>query len=165
MSTQQWIFHSLSFPQGRSSYQSSCRIFCPYCTMSTRRNNLEILTIPISYILKRRFRRRSRSRFLNSLITFCARTDIFFDDLYNAKDSLTDSIVLDKKITINQRVKKNRSCFSQFKFLNWTLYRYKVLISKVITYRVKLLNADWLRQLAFFLKHKGTFGNQEGMIT
>ena len=33
----------------------------------------------------------------------------------------------------------------------------------VITYRVKLLNADWPRQRAFFLNHdqEGTFGNQE----
>ena len=29
----------------------------------------------------------------------------------------------------------------------------------------KLLNADWLRQRAFFLNQEGTFGNQEGMIT
>ena len=29
----------------------------------------------------------------------------------------------------------------------------------------KLLNADWLRQMAFFLNHEGTFGNQQGMIT
>ena len=35
----------------------------------------------------------------------------------------------------------------------------------VITYGAKLLNADWLRQRAFFSNHKGTFGNQEGMIT
>ena len=31
--------------------------------------------------------------------------------------------------------------------------------------RAKLLNADWLRQRAFFLSQEGTFGNQEGMIT
>ena len=35
----------------------------------------------------------------------------------------------------------------------------------LITYGAKLLNADWLRQRAFFLNHQGTFGNQEGMIT
>ena len=35
----------------------------------------------------------------------------------------------------------------------------------LITYGAKLLNADWLRQRAFFLNHEGTFGNQEGMIT
>ena len=34
-----------------------------------------------------------------------------------------------------------------------------------ITCRAKLLNADWLRQRAFFLNQEGTFGNQEGMIT
>ena len=28
-----------------------------------------------------------------------------------------------------------------------------------------ILKADWLRGRAFFLNHKGTFGNQEGMIT
>ena len=38
-------------------------------------------------------------------------------------------------------------------------------ISFFITYGAKLLNADWLRQRAFFLNHEGTFGNQEGMIT
>ena len=38
-------------------------------------------------------------------------------------------------------------------------------ISCFITYGAKLLNADWLRQRAFFLNHEGTFGNQEGMIT
>ena len=32
-------------------------------------------------------------------------------------------------------------------------------------YGAKLLNADWLRQRAFFLNHEGTFGNEEGMIT
>ena len=36
---------------------------------------------------------------------------------------------------------------------------------KLITCRAKLLNADWLRQRAFFLNQEGTFGNQEGMIT
>ena len=39
------------------------------------------------------------------------------------------------------------------------------LFINVFTYGLKLLNADWLRQRAFFLNHKGTFGNQEGMIT
>ena len=34
-----------------------------------------------------------------------------------------------------------------------------------ITCGAKLLNADWLRQRAFFLNQEGTFGNQEGMIT
>ena len=38
-------------------------------------------------------------------------------------------------------------------------------INSVIAYGAKLLNADWLRQRAFFLNHEGTFGNQEGMIT
>ena len=38
-------------------------------------------------------------------------------------------------------------------------------IKSLITYRAKLLNADWLRRRAFFLNHQGTFGNQEGMIT
>ena len=36
---------------------------------------------------------------------------------------------------------------------------------KLITCKAKLLNADWLRQRAFFLNQEGTFGNQEGMIT
>ena len=40
-----------------------------------------------------------------------------------------------------------------------------VVLSFVITCRAKLLNADWLRQRAFFLNQEGTFGNQEGMIT
>ena len=35
----------------------------------------------------------------------------------------------------------------------------------LITCRAKLLNADWLRQRAFFLNQEGTFANQEGMIT
>ena len=39
------------------------------------------------------------------------------------------------------------------------------VITDLITYGAKLLNADWLRQRAFFLNHEGTFGNQEGMIT
>ena len=38
-------------------------------------------------------------------------------------------------------------------------------IFAIITCRAKLLNADWLRQRAFFLNQEGTFGNQEGMIT
>ena len=38
-------------------------------------------------------------------------------------------------------------------------------IITLITYGAKLPNADWLRQMAFFLNHEGTFGNQEGMIT
>ena len=37
--------------------------------------------------------------------------------------------------------------------------------STFITCRAKLLNADWLRQRAFFLNQEGTFGSQEGMIT
>ena len=40
-----------------------------------------------------------------------------------------------------------------------------VFIILLITCRAKLLNADWLRQRAFFLNQEGTFGNQEGMIT
>ena len=39
------------------------------------------------------------------------------------------------------------------------------LLTLIITCRAKLLNADWLRQRAFFLNQEGTFGNQEGMIT
>ena len=38
-------------------------------------------------------------------------------------------------------------------------------IISVITCGAKLLNADWLRQRAFFLNQEGTYGNQEGMIT
>ena len=38
-------------------------------------------------------------------------------------------------------------------------------ISALITCRAKLMNADWLRDRAFFLNQEGTFGNQEGMIT
>ena len=38
-------------------------------------------------------------------------------------------------------------------------------VSAIITRGAKLLNADWLRQRAFFLIHEDTFGNQEGMIT
>ena len=41
----------------------------------------------------------------------------------------------------------------------------KTSISGLIICRAKLLNADWLRQRAFFLNQEGTFGNQEGMIT
>ena len=41
----------------------------------------------------------------------------------------------------------------------------KSMVSQLITCRAKLLNADWLRQRAFFLNQEGTFGNQEGMIT
>ena len=37
------------------------------------------------------------------------------------------------------------------------------IIAELIAYGAKLLNADWLRQRAFFLNHEGTFGNQEGM--
>ena len=39
------------------------------------------------------------------------------------------------------------------------------VLHAIITCRVKLLNADWLRQRAFFLNQEGTFGSQEGMIT
>ena len=50
---------------------------------------------------------------------------------------------------------------------------HKAKIITVITYRAKLLNADWLRQRAVFLNHdlendlEGTFGikSREGMIT
>ena len=38
------------------------------------------------------------------------------------------------------------------------------VITSLITCRAKLLNADWLRQRAFFLNQEGTFGNQKGMI-
>ena len=40
-----------------------------------------------------------------------------------------------------------------------------LMLIMLITCRAKLLNADWLRQRAFFLNQEGTFGNQEGMIT
>ena len=43
--------------------------------------------------------------------------------------------------------------------------RLELTVILFITYRAKLLSADWLRQRAFFLHHEGTFGNQEGMIT
>ena len=33
----------------------------------------------------------------------------------------------------------------------------------LITYGAKLVSADWLRQMAFFLNYEGTFGNQEGI--
>ena len=36
----------------------------------------------------------------------------------------------------------------------------KDLIIFLITCRAKLLNADWLRQRAFFLNQEGAFGNQ-----
>ena len=41
--------------------------------------------------------------------------------------------------------------------------RHFVMLIIIITYSAKLLNADWLRQRAFFLNHdlEGTFGNQE----
>ena len=39
------------------------------------------------------------------------------------------------------------------------------IVLRFITCRAKLLNADWLRQRAFFLDQEGTFGNQEGKIT
>ena len=45
------------------------------------------------------------------------------------------------------------------------MLEYDWLLTALITYGAKLLNADWLRQRAYFLKHEGTFGNQEGMIT
>ena len=45
----------------------------------------------------------------------------------------------------------------------WMVFLF--LIQTFITCRAKLLNADWLRQRAFFLNQEGTFGNQEGMIT
>ena len=41
----------------------------------------------------------------------------------------------------------------------------RLLFWNFITCRAKLLNADWLRQRAFFLNQEGTFGDQEGMIT
>ena len=37
------------------------------------------------------------------------------------------------------------------------------VVFRFITCRAKLLNADWLRQRAFFLNRQGPFGNQEGM--
>ena len=33
-----------------------------------------------------------------------------------------------------------------------------VAVTVIITYKAKLLNADWLRQRAFFVNHEGTFG-------
>ena len=39
------------------------------------------------------------------------------------------------------------------------------VVNIFITCRAKLLNADWLRQRAFFLNQEGTFGNQKGQIT
>ena len=54
----------------------------------------------------------------------------------------------------------NWSASRQFGILNLVMF-----ISIFITCRAKLLNADWLRQRAFFLNQESTFGNQEGMIT
>ena len=34
-----------------------------------------------------------------------------------------------------------------------------------ITCGAKLVNADWQRQRAFLLNHKGTFGYEEAMVT
>ena len=39
-------------------------------------------------------------------------------------------------------------------------YLFGGAFSVIITCRAKLLNADWLRQRAFFLNQEGTFGNQ-----
>ena len=48
---------------------------------------------------------------------------------------------------------------------SWASLWRLVLFLLFITCREKLLNAEWLRQRAFFLNQEGTFGNQEGMIT
>ena len=48
---------------------------------------------------------------------------------------------------------------------SYIVLRVAHLLSFVITCRAELLNADWLKQRAFFLNQEGTFGNQEGMIT
>ena len=50
-------------------------------------------------------------------------------------------------------------CFFHFK----TVFIVFSKLTCFITCGPKLLNADWLRKRAFFLR--GTFGNQEGMIT
>ena len=39
----------------------------------------------------------------------------------------------------------------------------KTVFFGIITYGGKLVSADWLRQMAFFLNYEGTFGNQEGI--
>ena len=52
-----------------------------------------------------------------------------------------------------------------FEFYNtvfgWHYYSRCFIITAIITYRAKLLNADWLRQRAFFLN----FPSMEGKIT
>ena len=58
---------SLSLLQIRP-YQSSCRTLRTYCIIQTKLNNPEILRITQTYILKWRFRPRSRRDFLNSLL-------------------------------------------------------------------------------------------------
>ena len=44
--------------------------------------------------------------------------------------------------------------------LKATDIRAKVIFIILIACRAKLLNADWLRQRAFFLNQEGTYGNQ-----
>ena len=63
----QWIFQLHSLLQ-ILPYQSSYRTLLPYRIIWTKWNNHEILRIAQAYILKWRFRRRSRRGFLNSLM-------------------------------------------------------------------------------------------------
>ena len=60
--------------------------------------------------------------------------------------------------------------FSELMYIVLNLKLFLILtlshvITSIITYREKLLSADWLRQRAFFLNQEGSFGNQEGMVT
>ena len=62
---------------------------------------------------------------------------------------------------------ESRNMAAMLQIMGWQ--RHAALVYRVlygfITCRAKLLNADWLRQRAFFLSQEGTSGNQEGMIT
>ena len=49
----------------------------------------------------------------------------------------------------------SETCFANLKLCGFFSYHR----------RAKLLNADWLRQRAFFSESRGHCGNQEGMIT
>ena len=92
----------------------------------------------------------------------CIADAVFAVLLQASHQQLLTEVVCFPKSTQNEG--NSHTKYMKFYTIYCTLV-YKNILYRIITYGAKSLNADWLRQRAFFLNHEGTFGNQEGMIT
>ena len=89
---------------------------------------------------------------------------LFKPEEFKLKHRLRVLTRVDGEVFENVTVTKTK-WFPWTRFSSITNPNWPLIVALFITCRAKLLNADWLRQRAFFLNQEGTFGNQEGMIT